>query len=417
MNKLLILILILLSWSLQAQPDLKSCIDSARIRYPLLKQAEVHAQILQEELGQIKGSNLPQVSLSGRLSWQSQVTELPIKLPGIEIPSLSQDQYKVQLEIEQAIYKGGVDQARKALAQADKSINEKQLEVEFQQIKNKVVALYFQTLLSKNSLKILATQEDMLKEKMQDVNALFEAGMVLSGAKDAIQAELISLEERRIDLEFQKKSMLEQLSYLSGFSTEQLQSIKEPEETLSASETHQRAEYQLMSSNIEKIEAIQGIQKSALRPKAFAFGNLGYGRPGLNMLSNDFEPYAMVGVGFQWKLWDWNQQRKQVQIHQLQIEAIRLQQRNFDFNLHTQLLSLQNEINKQEQLMSRSRELLPLRKRIMDQTEEQYKTGSVTPSAFLEEVKHYEHARLKLENNKLMLALAKVNYLLALGQI
>ena len=40
----------------------------------------------------------------------------------------------------------------------------------------------------------------------------------------------------------------------------------------------------------------------------------GIGRPGLNMLSNNFESYYMLGASFKWMLWDWNKNRKDRQV-------------------------------------------------------------------------------------------------------
>lgn len=57
---------------------------------------------------------LPQLSVSGKASYQSDVTKLPLDgdkisslLPGFEIPSLSKDQYQVVAQVDQTIWDGG----------------------------------------------------------------------------------------------------------------------------------------------------------------------------------------------------------------------------------------------------------------------------------------------------------------------
>lgn len=49
---------------------------------------------------------LPQFALSAKASYQSDVTEIPVKLPGVDLKGLSKDQYQVMLELQQKIWDG-----------------------------------------------------------------------------------------------------------------------------------------------------------------------------------------------------------------------------------------------------------------------------------------------------------------------
>lgn len=50
---------------------------------------------------------LPQFALSAKASYQSDVTEIPVKLPGVDLKGLPKDQYQVMLELQQKIWDGG----------------------------------------------------------------------------------------------------------------------------------------------------------------------------------------------------------------------------------------------------------------------------------------------------------------------
>ena len=41
------------------------------------------------------------------------------------------------------------------------------------------------------------------------------------------------------------------------------------------------------------------------QPRVSAFGRVGYGSPGLNFISDQFESYGLAGVQVQWKAWNW----------------------------------------------------------------------------------------------------------------
>ena len=50
---------------------------------------------------------LPQVNLSAQATYQSAVTEVPIKNPAFAFEPLSKDQYRALLDVNQLIYDGG----------------------------------------------------------------------------------------------------------------------------------------------------------------------------------------------------------------------------------------------------------------------------------------------------------------------
>lgn len=73
---------------------------------------------------------LPQLSVSGKASYQSDVTKLPLDgdkisslLPGFEIPSLSKDQYQVVAQVDQTIWDGGSTRSARALTRAEAIAN------------------------------------------------------------------------------------------------------------------------------------------------------------------------------------------------------------------------------------------------------------------------------------------------------
>jgi outer membrane protein TolC len=418
MKKIMLLFLFLSPLLLNAQsPSLQQCIDSALQRYPLIHQKQIYAQIVEEELANIKASNLPQANLSAQATWQSQVTELPITIPGINIPSLNQDQYRAQIELKQMLYKGGADKAQKQLIATNHEISNVQVEIELQNIKRKVVNLYFQSLMFKKSMEMVKSQMAIFDRNISDGHARVDAGVLLSSSLDLLKAERISLEENYVQLEYGYESLLAQLSFYSGFTSQQLSKMEAPTDTKAQNTQVQRPELKLFDYNMAKMHGLASLQKSMNMPKAFAFSNLGLGRPGLNMLSNDFSPYAIIGVGFQWKIWDWKQQNRKIQILNLQIQAIEYQKNSFDFTLQNSLLELQAEINKQAALLKVAQDLLPLRQSYLLQLEAQYKEGTALVSDYVDAVKKVESVAFKIELAKLKVALAQINYRLALGEL
>ncbi|MBN2745711.1 MAG: TolC family protein [Bacteroidales bacterium] len=415
MNKLLFHVFLLVTFSAYGQQiTLRQCLDSAIARYAISHQSEVYNQILETEYQISSSINLPQLKLTGQATWQSQALELPIKLPGVEIPALNQDQYKISLEISQSIYNGGVVKAKKELSQQDNAINNTQNQIEINKLKQILIFNYYQILLVENNLDVLKTQKTILLQKLDDLANLKKQGMASQDAKNLLESEITTLDINQIGLETQLKTLKDKLNFYTGLNPATLEL---PDETLSFSETQNRPEFQLMSYNQQKLSTAKSLNNAAQRPNVFAFSTLGYGRPGLNYLSNDFSAFAIIGVGMQWQLWNWNRTLRQNQILDLQTSLIENQKMTFTTNLDAELLTLKGEIASQSAILDKTEQLIKLRKKVLESADARQKIGEITTSDYVKDVQNFQKALLDQKNAQLKLSLAKSNYLFALGKL
>ena len=99
----------------QAQLTIDACQQKAQANYPLVAQYGLIRQSEQYDLENANKGYLPQLSLSAKASYQTDVTKIPFSLPGIDIPTLSKDQYQVVAEVNQVIWDGGNIRAKKLL--------------------------------------------------------------------------------------------------------------------------------------------------------------------------------------------------------------------------------------------------------------------------------------------------------------
>ena len=95
-----------------AQLTLEECYRQARANYPLIRQYGLIEKTREYNLENAARGYLPQLAFSAQATYQSDVTRIPIDLDalgftGVEIPTLSQDQYKAELSLSQTIWDGG----------------------------------------------------------------------------------------------------------------------------------------------------------------------------------------------------------------------------------------------------------------------------------------------------------------------
>ena len=108
--RLLLITLLLLPVFLQAQQKLSltQAYQLAQQNYPLVKQRDLLKQTTGINIDNLSKGFLPQLSVSGQATYQSDVTQVTIPVPGISITPPSKDQYKIIAEANQLIYDGGI---------------------------------------------------------------------------------------------------------------------------------------------------------------------------------------------------------------------------------------------------------------------------------------------------------------------
>jgi outer membrane protein TolC len=82
--------------------------ELARQNYPLIKQKELIQQTKEISIANLQKGFLPQFVLNGQATYQSEVTQVKIPVPGVNIDPLSKDQYRVLADVNQTLYDGGL---------------------------------------------------------------------------------------------------------------------------------------------------------------------------------------------------------------------------------------------------------------------------------------------------------------------
>ena len=147
MKRLFILTTFLLGISpicLNAQElTLEECQQQDQAHYPLIKRYGLIEKTKEYNISNAGKGYLPQVSLSAKASYQSDVTEIPVDLPGIDIRGIRKDQYQAMLQLDQVVWDGGNIRARKEVTRATSEVDKQKLEVDMYAINERVNQLFF----------------------------------------------------------------------------------------------------------------------------------------------------------------------------------------------------------------------------------------------------------------------------------
>jgi outer membrane protein TolC len=416
---MVLLILFLQIENTQAQASnqvlLKTCIDSAIANYPLIKQQALFAQQYEVQQQQLKKANLPQVNFNAKATYQNEVIGLNLNIPGMDIPELSKDQYKFSLDVQQSIYKGGATLKQKNIYSNQQEMAQQQLDIELYSLKKTVVELVFGVMFNRQQLEILASYQTQLDGRIEEFGNLVDNGVMLRSKLDAFVLEKLKVQQQIVEAQSDRVNLINNLVELTKLPLDTSMHFVSEDITINASQSQQRPEYKLMTLQQNQLNLSKELVGAKNLPHVFAYGTAGYGRPGFNYLSDDFDDFYLIGLGISWNIWNWNEGKREKQILDLNSQMIESQKQTFEKNLKLGLNTYQAEIFKQQKLIKQDEQIIEIQKQIASTSESQLKNGLVTVTQYVDELQKVQQQELQNQIHNLKLKLAKVNYLWAMG--
>lgn len=407
MKTKLFLVILVCSGALHAQSlTIETCYSLAAENYPLVRQRELLAKSNEYTLQNLSKGYLPQLTVAGQATYQSEVTQVPISLPGMDIPTLSKDQYKFYGEVNQMLFDGGVIKQQKLTQQSNLEVEQQKLEVELYKIKERINQLFFGLLLVDEQIR----QTELLK---QDINlglkkteAAIANGTAFKSSADVLRAELLNADQRTTELKAARSAYAEMLGLFINRPLDASVTVEKPE-TLTISSDINRPEITLYESQNKTIDAQYKLLTARNLPKLNLFVQGGYGRPALNMLSNDFEAYYIGGVRLNWSLSGLYTLKKDKALLDLNRKTIAVQKETFLFNTNYSLRQQSAEVNKYTELLTSDNDIIALRTSVKQTASVQLENGVITSNDYLREVNAEDKARQNKIVHEIQLLMAQ----------
>lgn len=407
---------LLFAGSLNAQAphdrlDLQKAYTLAEKNYPVTKQSKLIEQTASISIENLNKGYLPQVTLSGQATYQSEVTKVPISVPGFTIESPSKDQYKLLADVNQLLYDGGTIKQQKVVQQLTANVEHQEVAVELYQLKERVNQIYLGVLYIDEQLK----QVDLIKADLQTgikrVEAQVNNGVAFRSNLNVLKAELLRSDQRAIELKATRKGLVETLELFVGERLDPAIVLDKPTATSFAATTEvARPELKLFQEQTNLLSQQTNLIKSKNLPKASLFVQGGYGRPGLNMLTNDFDLYYIGGLRFNWSLGGLYTKKKEKELVEINKRVVDIKKETFLLNTNTQLKQQGSEIEKLNQLVATDDAIIDLRVQVKEAAKAQLENGVITANDYLREVNAEDQARQSRITHQLQLLQAQINY-------
>lgn len=264
-------------------------------------------------------------------------------------------------------------------------------------------------------LKYIATD---LNNGLQKVEALYKNGVVFRNNVLQVKAQILQNNQRIDEILPAKRALYNALELLSGEKLTDSAVFVLPEKIILLDETNQilRPEVSLFDAQINSVDRQTGLIDARTKPKMGAFLQGGYGKPGLNMLKNEFSWFSITGIKLQWSLGGFYTNRKEKTILQNQTGLIRNQKETYLLNTNIQLKQQLDEITKLEKLIGSDKEIVSIREQIKNVTLAQLTNGVINTNDYLKEVNAYDLSAQALIQHEIQLIQSKLVYQLLKGK-
>ncbi len=373
---------------------LDGCQKQARENYPLIKQYGLIDLSQDYNLSNLSKGYLPQLALNAQATYQSDVVHFPLSIPGIDIPSIDKDQYKAVVDVSQTIWDGGNIRAQRKITQAGKDVDRQTIEVQLYTIRERVNQLYFGILTVDEQLNQLYLLREDLQSSLKMVRALQANGVGTQSDVDAVQVELLSTGQRETELQSFRKAYLQMLAAMIDEKIDNNTSLEKPsEQIISPQGKINRPELNLYDSQRSLFDTQKSMVSAKNMPKFSFFLQGGYGKPGLNMLSNQFEVFGMGGIRMSWNFGNLYTTGNEKKLIATNLKTVDTQQETFLFNTNLQLIQTYNEVLKSQELMEKDNEIIRLRNRVKTASESKYENGVYTVNDLLKDIHAESQAR------------------------
>jgi len=355
----------------------------------------------------------PTLELNGRASYQSDVVELSLEgLPvAVEFPEVPHDQYGLNLDVRQNLYDGGISGKRKSYEEALTAADLQQLEVDLYGLKGKVNRYYFPVLVLQENHRNLEIHLENLEARELSMQTAVEQGALLESELKVIRVEKLKIRQKFVEVSARKRALLDALEVLCGLELSDSVQLVLPVLDPEASEGLNRPEHRLFDLRHATLEAGKELAGSRRMPVLYAYGQTGYGLPGYNMISADWDFYYMVGAGLHWKIWDWNSTRKDKQVLSYRQELLQNQRRSFNQELQSLLVQEANRIDQHQKTMEIEEQILALQEEISASAAVKLENGTLTASDYIIELNKESQARIRLSTSRVQMIQATANYL------
>jgi outer membrane protein TolC len=372
-------------------------------------------------LRNLSAERLPSITAEAQAQYQSDVFEAPDLPGGVSFPSPSRDTYDSRISIEQPILDPTIG-PRKELERAQLAESEARVRTALFGLRQEVNEAFFTaSLLAERGSIIAATIQD-LQKRLDEARIRVREGAALPSDTAAIQATLLERRQDQSEIHADRHAAHTRLTELTRRPVPDDSPIVLPDlapETAEArrglANLRNRPEYEEFAHARVRLTEQEDVVAAERRPRLSAFGRAGYGRPGINPISDSFDAYYVAGVEVKWSPWNWGSTGRDRQALALEREIVATEEAAFTSSLARAIQGDLATMDRLDSTLVLDDQIVTLRERVEHETGLRFQEGVVTASEFLDRSTDVLEARLARATHQVEQVQARARFLTTLG--
>lgn len=378
-----------------AQVTLDECRRLAREHYPEIRQYDLVRRTEEYTLSNARRAWLPQLSFAAQATWQTEVPSFPNALAGmlaqqgIDMPGMNKDQYKAALELNQTLWDGGKSEADKRIARAEAAEQARSADVDLYALQGRVDNLFFGILLLDERIAQTRLTLDLLRSNLEKVRALQRNGVAMQSDADAVEAELLTVNQQLTQVTASRDSYRRMLEIFTGRPLDG-ERLERPDTSEPRSMESSRPELALFDATADKLTAQERLVKAATCPRFGLFAQGYYGYPGMDyfqsMMSPDWSWNAMAGVKMSWNFGAYYTRKNSLAKLRTAKEQVEVQREIFLFNTRLQTAEESGDIARLRKALADDDRIVALRRSVREAAESKLRNGVIDTDDLLRKI-------------------------------
>jgi outer membrane protein TolC len=389
---------------------------------PRSREVQLLASQSDLRLRNIAAGRLPSVGVEGQAQYQSDVPRAPFTLPnGQPLFSPPRATYDGYFRVDQRLF-DAVLGAQSQLERAQLAEQQVRVRTTLFSLRQQVSDGFFAAAALQERAGALASTIDDLETRLRETEARVREGAALAAESAAVEATLLQRRQDAAQIGADRRAALARLARLTGQAIGEGETLVLPDlvdavarARAAPDAARARPEYAQFARTRDRIARQQDVAAAQEQPRVSAFGRVGYGKPGLNFISDQFESYGLGGIRIQWNAWTWGAADRERRALAIQQEVVSADEQAFTRSLGEANEADLETIDRLREVLTLDDRIVMLREQVERSTQVRFQEGVVTASDYLDRVSDLLQARFARAGHQVELAQASARLLTTLG--
>lgn len=364
----------------------------------------------------------PSGNVEIQAQYQSDVPVSPVTDPaGRPVFAAPKGTYDSYLRVEQRLFDPTLS-PQAALQRAQLAEDQARVQSALYALRQQVNDAFFAAAALDQRAGVLSAAVTELDARLRETSARVREGAAIPADAAIIEASLLQRQQEEDELRSNRRAAVERLAAIVGRPIDPSAVPVLPDLADSARQARARGveakgrpEFTQFARTRERLQHQRDVASSQTQPRITAFGRVGWARPGLNFIANEWDTYGLGGVRLQWNAWSWDTPSRESELASLQAEIVTAEEEAFARSL-TQLTTTDTAaIDRLERALATDRRIVDLRVQVEQSARVRLQEGVMTAADYVARESELLQARFAQAAHEVELAQARARLLTTLG--